>query len=125
MRKRIPLLLLLAALAPVALLAKDESCEFTGVERVVAIGDVHGAYAEFQAVLRLAGLIDAKDKWSGGKTHSQTGDTTDRGSGTRQVLELLMRLETEARKSMAAARPARQPRSDNVMRDLRHVSREE
>ena len=127
MRKRIPLLLLLAALAPAALLAKDESCEFTGVERVVAIGDVHGAYAEFQAVLRLAGLIDAKDKWSGGKTHFvQTGDTTDRGSGTRQVLELLMRLETEARKSGGRVHALLGNHEVmNVMGDLRYVSREE
>ena len=127
MRKRIPLLLLAAALAPVALLAKDESCEFTGVERVVAIGDVHGAYAEFQAVLRLAGLIDAKDKWSGGKTHFvQTGDTTDRGSGTRQVLELLMRLEAEARKAGGRVHALLGNHEVmNVMGDLRYVSREE
>ena len=127
MRHGLTTLLLAAALAPGAAAAKDEGCELTGIERVVAIGDVHGAYAEFQAVLRLAGLIDAKDKWSGGKTHFvQTGDTTDRGSDTRQVLDLLMRLEGEARKAGGRVHALLGNHEVmNVMGDLRYVSREE
>jgi Calcineurin-like phosphoesterase len=71
---------------------------WTGVERVVAVGDVHGDYDQFVAVLRSAGLIDGQERWSGGKTHLvQTGDILDRGPDSRKVMDLLMRLEKEAR----------------------------
>ncbi len=71
---------------------------FTGVERVVAVGDVHGDVEALKEVLRLAGVLDAKDRWSGGKTHLvQTGDIADRADHTREAFELLMRLEGEAR----------------------------
>jgi Calcineurin-like phosphoesterase len=70
---------------------------FSGVERVVAVGDVHGDVEALKDVLRLAGLIDDKGRWSGGKTHLvQTGDIPDRGERTREAFELLMRLEGEA-----------------------------
>jgi len=70
---------------------------FTGVERVVAVGDVHGDVEALAEVLRLAGLIDEKGRWSGGKAHLvQTGDIPDRGDRTREAFELLMRLEGEA-----------------------------
>ena len=70
---------------------------FTGVERVVAVGDVHGDVDALKEVLRLAGLIDEKGRWSGGKAHLvQTGDLPDRGERTREAFELLMRLEGEA-----------------------------
>jgi hypothetical protein len=71
-----------------------------GQNRVVAIGDIHGAYSEYTALLKSAGLIDDKLAWSGGRaTLVQTGDYTDRGAGVRQVLDLIMRLEREAKKS--------------------------
>ncbi len=53
---------------------------WTGVGRVVALGDVHGDFRRFVEVLRHAGLIDLEKNWSGGKTHLvQTGDLLDRG----------------------------------------------
>jgi len=71
---------------------------WTEVERVVAIGDVHGDYDQLMALLRSAALIDAEGKWSGGKTHLvQTGDLLDRGPDSRKAMELFMRLEEEAR----------------------------
>jgi hypothetical protein len=71
-----------------------------GQNRIVAIGDIHGAYDEFVGLLKSAGLIDDKLSWSGGRaTLVQTGDYTDRGAGVRQVLDLIMRLEREAKKS--------------------------
>ncbi|WNG24014.1 metallophosphatase [Cystobacter fuscus] len=78
--------------------AKQDTPEtFSGVERVVAVGDVHGDVDALKAVLKLAGLIDARGRWSGGKTHLvQTGDIPDRGDQTREAYELLMRLEKEA-----------------------------
>ncbi|HEX8702666.1 MAG TPA: metallophosphoesterase, partial [Myxococcaceae bacterium] len=70
---------------------------FEGVARVVAVGDVHGDVDALSEVLRMAGLIDAKGSWIGGKTHLvQTGDIADRGAKTRDCYELLMRLEREA-----------------------------
>ena len=65
--------------------------------RVVAIGDIHGAFDEFVALLRTAGLIDAEMNWAGGETVLvQTGDMTDRGAGVRQVLDLVMQLQRQA-----------------------------
>ena len=74
--------------------------EWTGVERVVAVGDVHGDYAGFVEVLRSAGVIDQKLRWTGGKTHLvQTGDVPDRGADSRKVMDLLMNLEKQAAKA--------------------------
>ena len=65
--------------------------------RVVAIGDVHGAAEALAATLARAGLIDAKQRWIGGKTtFVQTGDLMDRGAGVRAALDLLMALEPQA-----------------------------
>jgi Calcineurin-like phosphoesterase len=68
--------------------------------RIVAIGDVHGAFEPFADILQKAGLIDANREWSGGSTVLvQTGDVFDRGTGVRESLDLLMRLEDEARRA--------------------------
>lgn len=66
--------------------------------RLVAIGDLHGDVEATLAALRLAGLVDAQGRWSGGDSVLiQTGDTTDRGPRSRGVLELLLALREEAR----------------------------
>jgi len=66
--------------------------------RLVAIGDVHGDFAATRAVLRLAGAIDEQDRWIGKDlVVVQTGDQLDRGDGERQILDLLERLQGEAR----------------------------
>ena len=91
--------LLLAAAPPVrpVRLADPVPDTFSGVARIVAVGDVHGDVEAFKEVLRLAKVIDARGKWIGGKTHLvQTGDVPDRGDRTREAFELLMRLEKEA-----------------------------
>ena len=68
--------------------------------RIVAIGDIHGEFDGFKRILQAAGLTDASGRWSGGRTQFiQTGDYTDRGTGTRQVLDLLMALEPQARRA--------------------------
>ena len=41
---------------------------------VLAIGDMHGAYPEFSAVLLQTGLIDGNGKWHGGGILIQTGE---------------------------------------------------
>lgn len=73
---------------------------FDKVSRVVAVGDVHGGFDEFVAVLRSAGVIDGRNRWSGGSTHLvQTGDVPDRGPASRKVFDLLMDLEKQAPKA--------------------------
>ena len=65
--------------------------------RVVAIGDVHGAYDEFTALLRHVGLVDSRLAWAGGATtFVQTGDVVDRGVKQRECLDLLMALQRQA-----------------------------
>ncbi|HEV8253314.1 MAG TPA: metallophosphoesterase [Vicinamibacteria bacterium] len=88
------------ALASVSAFPAESTCGLDGVARVVAVGDVHGAYDNFIAVLKMAGLVDERLHWSGGAAHLvQVGDTVDRGPDSRKVLDLLMRLEDEARRA--------------------------
>ncbi len=66
--------------------------------RLVAIGDLHGDLGGTRAALRLAGAIDQSDHWCGGDlVVVQTGDQLDRGDEERAILELLARLQDEAR----------------------------
>jgi hypothetical protein len=69
-----------------------------GAPRIVAIGDIHGEIDGFKRILQAAKLADAGGKWTGGRAQLiQTGDYTDRGTGTRAVLDLLMSLEGQAK----------------------------
>ena len=78
-------ILFLLLFSRAAVSADQDSWE--GIERIVAVGDVHGDYQQFVAVLRSAQLIDSKEGWSGGKTHLvQTGDVLDRGPDARKVM---------------------------------------
>ncbi len=90
----------LAPLLVMALLsANSRGAEdtFSGVERIVAVGDLHGEYDAFVSLLRAAELIDDKAKWVGGKTHLVlTGDVLDRGPDSRKILDLLAQLEKKA-----------------------------
>lgn len=77
--------------------ARAATPEWTGVERVVAVGDIHGDYDGLVSVLRAAGIIDEKGRWIGGKAHLvQTGDVVDRGADSRKAMDLLMSLEKQA-----------------------------
>ncbi len=80
--------------------AELDACDVRGASRIVAIGDVHGAYDNLIAVLQNAGIIDKKKRWSGGTTHLvQTGDVLDRGDKERDVMDLLRKLESQAQKA--------------------------
>jgi hypothetical protein len=113
----------LAVAAPAA----DDPCRVPDAPRVVAVGDVHGAYDNLVTILRFAGLVDAKDKWAGGKAHLvQTGDLLDRGTDGRKVLDLLMRLEGEARKAGGRVHALLGNHEVmNMLGDLRYVNAEE
>jgi hypothetical protein len=107
--------------------AREVQDTWSGVERVVAVGDVHGDYDQFVAVLRSAKLIDGAGKWSGGKTHLvQTGDALDRGTDGRKVMDLLMKLEQQA--SRAGGRVHAligNHEAMNLYGDLRYVAPQE
>jgi hypothetical protein len=96
MIRRAALFLLLLVLPPIPAGAGEDV--WTGVDRVVAVGDVHGDYDQLVSVLKSAALIDDQAKWIGGKAHLvQTGDVMDRGPASRKAMDLLMRLEGEAK----------------------------
>ena len=89
---------LLAMTLSIAAPVRAQTTSWDHVARVVVMGDLHGEYDKFHDMLNQAGLIDAKDHWSGGTTHLvQLGDVPDRAPDTRKILDLLMRLEPEAR----------------------------
>ena len=88
--RHIASLLLAVALAATSFAAQTPT-------RIVAVADVHGGFEPFVSILTAAGLIDAQRRGTGGRTILvQTGDVTDRGSGVREALDLLMALEKEA-----------------------------
>ncbi len=100
---------------------------FEGVQRIVAVGDVHGAYDKFTDILRAAQLIDKKNAWAGGKTHLVlVGDLVDRGPASRKVLDLLMRLEPQAQKAGGYVHVLLgNHEAMNISGDLRYVSKED
>jgi hypothetical protein len=66
--------------------------------RAVAIGDLHGDLDGARAALRAAGAIDSEDKWIGADlVVIQLGDVLDRGDDESKILELIARLDTDAR----------------------------
>lgn len=74
--------------------------EWDNVERVIAIGDVHGAYPKLVSLLQSAQVIDDQLHWSGGTTHLVSlGDLLDRGPQSAKAMDLLMRLQDEAQSS--------------------------
>jgi hypothetical protein len=94
-----------------------------GVERIVAIGDLHGDYGNYLATLRAAGLIDRKDKWAGGNTHLvQTGDIPDRGPDTLKIIEHISKLTKQAeRKGGRVHSLVGNHEAMNMYGDLRYV----
>ena len=93
-------------------------------EAVVAIGDVHGDFDDFVAILQRVGLINAQHHWTGGKTILvQVGDLLDRGPKPREAMDLLMSLEKEA--PQAGGRVVSllgNHEMMNIMGDLRYVT---
>jgi len=101
--KTIPFIALFILVLFSPLYPSDIQCEWTGIQKIVAVGDLHGDYDSFVDILKgtkLVELVDKKLHWAGGKTHLvQIGDVMDRGDyakGAKDIFDLLMTLETEA-----------------------------
>jgi calcineurin-like phosphoesterase family protein len=77
--------------------AQSAPLQWSGIDRVVAFADVHGAHTELVGLLRDTGILDSQDHWAAGRTHLVSlGDLLDRGADSRKVMDLLMRLQGEA-----------------------------
>jgi hypothetical protein len=78
----------------------DIPTRYPGVERLVAIGDLHGDLGAARRALRLAGAVDEADRWIGGDlVVVQLGDILDRGDDAVEILELFGDVAGQARAS--------------------------
>jgi hypothetical protein len=86
-----------AVLALAALIVAMAPASAQQQQRIVAVGDLHGDYDAWVQIARAAGLIDARDRWAGGKTILvQMGDITDRGPDSLKIVRSLQQLQKEA-----------------------------
>ena len=68
--------------------------------RVIAIGDLNGAYDVLVDILRGTGLVNRNLQWSGKRDELvQMGDLFNRGGGAAQALRLLLKLQRQARQA--------------------------
>ena len=79
------------------------------------------------ATLRNAGVIDDERMWSGGASHLViVGDILDRGSDSRDAMDLLMQLEGQAEAAGGKVHVLiGNHEAMNLVGDLRYVSRDE
>jgi hypothetical protein len=100
------------------------SCNLTTPNRIVAVGDIHGAYDRFVKILEAARVIDGRQRWiGGGAVLVQTGDVVDRGADSRRVLDLLRKLEGEAERAGGRVLPlVGNHEVMGMLGDLRYVS---
>jgi hypothetical protein len=87
-------------LAAIMLAAPTSTAWAQANQRIVAVGDLHGDYGTWIDIARAAGLIDARDRWAGGRTILvQTGDITDRGPDSLKIIRHLQKLQGDAAKA--------------------------
>lgn len=106
------------------LVATAEQYRWTGVERVVAVSDPHGAYDALVKTLQNAAVVDEDQHWAGGKTHLViTGDLLDRGAESRKIMDLVIALEAQAPESGGMVHlTLGNHEVMNLVGDLRYVS---
>jgi hypothetical protein len=93
-------------------------------DTLIAIGDVHGDFDDFVAILQRTGLIDKQNRWSGANaTFVQVGDLLDRGPKPREVMDLMISLEKEAAQAGGQVVGLMgNHEMMNIMGDLRYVT---
>lgn len=101
-----------------------EAFVFSDVERIVAVGDLHGDFTAYEEIMLAAGLRSPEGKWIGGETHLvQTGDITDRGPNSRKIYDDLFKLAKQARKKGGKIHLLiGNHEMMNIMGDLRYVT---
>lgn len=116
-----------AVAAPVPAHPEGSPWRWEGVQRIVAVGDIHGAFAQLTSLLREVGVIDAANDWSAGTTHLVAlGDLEDRGAEGRRVIDLLMKLQQQAKGAGGAVHVVLGNHEVmNVVGDTRYVSVED
>lgn len=122
--------LIIIFLAPIFLVflagcvTAGEDFVFPDVERVVALGDLHGDFTAYEEIMLAAGLRNPKGKWIGGRTHLvQTGDITDRGPDSKKIYDDLFKLAKQAkRKGGQIHLLIGNHEMMNIMGDLRYVT---
>ncbi|MFT6956080.1 MAG: hypothetical protein ACJAYC_001082 [Halieaceae bacterium] len=127
MRTPLRSLIVIFFLASVNLTWATSRYDISAPGRVVAFGDVHGAFDDWTALLKELNVIDALHNWSGGNTYLvSTGDLVDRGPGSRKVVELLMKLSEQSSAAGGAVHLTLGNHEVMVMTgDLRYVSKAE
>jgi hypothetical protein len=107
--------------------ADADQWRWEGIQRVVVIPDIHGAYPEFVRLLQATTIVDESLSWSGGTSHLVSlGDLLDRGAESRKVMDLLMRLQAESLEAGGYVHVvAGNHELMNLIGDLRYVSEEE
>ena len=96
---------------------------YKGIDKVVAVGDVHGDYDQYVKLLKANKLINKKLKWTGGEIHLvQLGDVTDRGPDSLKIIEHLMKLEKQEKRAGGKVHVLiGNHESMNIQTDLRYV----
>lgn len=103
---------------------KIDDYHWDNVDRVVAIGDLHGDYDNYLRVLGIAGIINARGQWVAGETHLvQLGDIPDRGADTLKIIAHLKKLAAQARRKGGMVHTLLgNHEAMNTYGDLRYVS---
>ena len=83
-----------------------QKAEYKNIEKVIAIGDIHGDLNAFKSSLKKAKLINLQDRWIGGDTHVvQVGDILDRKTRSDDfsdedsefiIISFILKLQIEA-----------------------------
>ncbi len=95
--KKLALALLAVLYLAAFVSAAEIPCEWSGVDKIVAVGDIHGDYTNLVKIMFGTGLIDEMNHWKGGRAHFvQNGDIMDRGPRAKDIFDLLRQLQKEA-----------------------------
>ena len=120
------LVIVMLMLTEIGLAAPREISDhhWVDVERIVAIGDLHGDFDGYMKTLQAAGLVDKRGRWDAGETHLvQTGDIPDRGADTKKIIEHMAKLAKQARKQGGRVHNLiGNHEAMNVYGDLRYVT---
>jgi len=79
--------------------AEGPACSFQA-DRIAAVGDIHGKYRHFVALLQKNGIVDTGLDWIWGSGHLVIlGDVFDKGPSVTESLWLVRKLERQAMKA--------------------------